>query len=132
MVVAPQPRASGPLRCFAALAIGFVIVAGVNGTFSLLTGADLNLSEEWGIFLFQTLVVAAPFGLFALAGVRGRLPWIVAFALTATLWGIYLAVGLTAHGDGTGANIGLGLLMVVSPAFIAAAGLLAARLIKEV
>ena len=103
----------------------------VNGGFSVVTGADLNLSEEWGVFLFQVLLVAAPFGLLAVAGVGGRWPWGVALVLTAMFWGIYLAVALSSRGDGTGANIGLGLLMLGSPVIVVAAGFLTAKVTKR-
>jgi hypothetical protein len=131
VTVLPEPISDGPSGCFLALGIGFLTVVGINGAFSLLTGADLNLSEEWGVFLFQVLLVAGPFALLAVTGVRGWLPWGVALAFTALFWGIYLTEGLTSRGDGTGADIGLGLLMLVSPAIVAAAGVLTAKMTKE-
>jgi hypothetical protein len=124
------PPAS-PTGCLLAPVIGFITVAGVNGGFALATGADLNLAEEWGVFLFQMLLVAVPFALLGIAGLRSRLSWGVSLALTAMFWVIYLADGLSSWGDGTGANIGLGLLMLVSPAFVTAAGFLAAKAAKE-
>lgn len=93
----------------------------------MLTGAHLNLADEWAVFLFQMLVVATPFFLLALLGVRARTPWLVGIALTAAFWGLLLYVGVTSYGDGTGANIGLGLLMLASPFVISGATLVAGR-----
>lgn len=112
-------RLAGNSGCILALGIGVVTVTSVTGAFSLLTGAELNLDEEWSIFLFQMLLVAAPFGFLALAGVTAKAPWIAGAILTATFWGLYLADGLARRGAG-GANIGLGLLMLLSPLMIGA------------
>jgi hypothetical protein len=124
-VVTPQPAedALGPIGCIYAVAIGVLTVAIVSGAFSLLTGQPLNLAEEWSVFLFQMLIVAAPFGLLALMGIGNRLPWLVGLAPTLALWGYDLFDGVSYqwHPDGTGANIGLGLVMLVSPFVIAAA-----------
>ena len=96
-------------------------IAAESGLFSLLTGRPLNLAEEWGVFLVQMLIVAAPFGLLAILGIASRLPWLVGLALTISLWGYVLFEGVSYqwHPDGSGANIGLGLFMLVSPVFIA-------------
>lgn len=69
------------------------------------------------------LFAGGPFGLLALAGVRNKVPWIVGLAMTAALWGYYFFDGIRYHfsGDRSGANIGLGLLMIVSPIIISAA-----------
>lgn len=103
----------------------------VNGGFSLLTGADLNLPEEWGVFLVQLLLAAAPFALLATVGVQGRWPRAIGLGLTASFWGLCLADGLSRRGDDTGVNIGMALLMLVSPAFIAAACLITAKVTRE-
>jgi hypothetical protein len=121
---APEESAA-PRRfgCLAAPLIGAATAATVALSFSLLTGRPLDLDQEWAVFLFQALIVAAPFALLALAGIRRRAPWLVAGALTLTLWGYYLFEGVSYqwHPDGSGANIGLGLLLLVSPLFIAGA-----------
>jgi hypothetical protein len=119
----PAEDQLGPIGCAYAIAIGVLTVALVSGSFSVLTGQPLNLAEEWSVFLFQMLIVAAPFGLLALMGVGNRLPWLVGLSLTLALWGYSLFDGVSYqwHPDGSGANIGLGLIMLVSPLFIAAA-----------
>ena len=115
----PEP----PTGCFAAVAIG-VITIGINlGAFSLLTGRSPRLGEEWYVYLFQMLMVAFPFGLLALAEIRRRAPWIVGLVLTFSFWGYYLYEGVAYqwNPDGSGANIGLGLLMFASPFIISGA-----------
>jgi hypothetical protein len=123
--VPPPPPAEdglGPIGCFFAIAIGVLTVTLSSLSFSLLTGRSLNLGEEWFVFLIQMLIVAAPFGLLAFMNV-GRLPWLVGLTLTLLLWGyvVFEGVSYQWHPDGSGANIGLGLFMLVSPFFVAAA-----------
>jgi hypothetical protein len=114
----------GPIGCLFAIAIGVLTVTLSSVSFSLLTGRPENLGEEWAVFLFQMLIVAAPFGLLALMDVGRWLPWLVGLVLTLTLWGYFTFEGVSYqwHPDGSGANIGLGLFMLVSPIFIAGAG----------
>ena len=83
------------------------------------------------VLLIQMLVASSPFGLLALAGVRGKLAWAVAIILTIAFWGFYLSVGLKSVGAPPDANIGLGLLMLASPAVIAAAAFGAATYAKR-
>jgi hypothetical protein len=103
------------------------VVAGEALGFSALTGRPLDLAAERGVLLFQVAIVAAPFLLLALAGTRDKLPWLVAFALTLALWGYLLFDGVRYHwsGDTSGANIGLGLILLVSPLVIAGAAMAA-------
>jgi len=113
----PAQHGLGPIGCLFGPAIGLLTVTASSLSFSLLTGRPLNLHEEWGVFLFQMLLVAAPFGMLALMDVGRWLPWLVGLALTLAFWGYYLFEGLSYqwHPDGSGANIGLGLLLLVSP-----------------
>ena len=84
--------------------------------------------EEWPILLFQVLIAAAPFGILARRGVRAKLPWLVAAVLTVCLWSAFFySVWLAARLQ-TGANIGMGLLLLASPFIIAGAALMAAKL----
>jgi len=120
----PQaPTYASPAGCALAIAISVLIVGGAVLAFSLLTGRQLDLEEESGVLLFQVLLVAAPFLLLALAGVRRRAPWLTGLALTLAFWSYYVFEGVSyqRHPDGSGANIGLGLLMMASPVFITAA-----------
>ena len=122
----PSPDAGEgptPVGCALGLAIGLFVVVGVNGGHALITGRSLDLADEWGVFLFQALIAGAPFGLLALTGIRNRAPWLVGIAMTVAFWGYYFFEAVRYHlsGDTSGANIGLGLLMMVSPIIITAA-----------
>jgi hypothetical protein len=118
----PQTPSQGiePLGCLAALVIGLIAVGGTFAGLALFAGRSPDLSEEWPILLFNVLMVAAPFGLLALCGIRTRLPWAVGIVLTLGLWG-WLLLDAVAAAPGRGANIGLGLIMLVSPILVAAA-----------
>jgi hypothetical protein len=110
-----------------AASIGTVTVTVCNGLFAIIAGADLNLTDEWGVFLFQIMIVSIPFVLMAFAGIHSLKPWLVGCLLTAAFWGYYFYVGISSRGDNTGANIGLGLLMLVSPILISGACIFIAR-----
>jgi hypothetical protein len=116
------PSGSG---CLAGALIGFAIVAGGYIAFALLTGRWVDLGEEGIVLLAQMLIAAAPFLMLGAAGVRTLLPWAVGLALTLWLWGSYFWEGVSyqRHPGGTGADIGLGLIMLVSPLAIGAAAL---------
>jgi hypothetical protein len=77
------------------------------------------------VLLFQAGVVAAPFLLLSLVGTRDKIPWLVAALLTLGFWGYLLFDGVRYHwtGDTSGANIGLGLIMLVSPLLISGAAM---------
>jgi hypothetical protein len=112
-----------PAGCLIALALGPVFAIGTAVAFSLLTRRSLNWSEEWGVYAFQSLLVSVPFIAVAVTGTLKKAPWITGLAFTVLLWGYYLYSGVSYqwHPDGTGANIGLGLMMLISPIFITAA-----------
>ena len=116
----PADEAKTPLGCFLALAIGPLVAGGTAVAFSLLTGR--SLSHEWGNIALQALVVSVPFIAVALTGTLRKLPWLVGLALTVTLWGysLYTGVNYQWHPDGTGADIGLGFMMLASPVVITA------------
>ena len=103
-----------------ALAFGLLTVVVFYGSLFAIRGGPQSIpAEEWPFLLFQVLLVSAPFGLLSLAGIRAKLPWLVAALLTVCFWGAYFASGLIAARERTGANIGMGLLMLLSPAVIA-------------
>ncbi|TFI56842.1 hypothetical protein E2493_18015 [Sphingomonas parva] len=106
-----------------ALVIGPLVAFGSAIAFSLLTGRSLNLAEEWTVLIWQAISVSIPFIVVAVTGTKKKAPWIVGLVLTLTLWGYYLVEGVSYqwHPDGSGANIGLGLIMLVSPLVITAA-----------
>jgi hypothetical protein len=111
----PIDEAKTPMGCFLALAIGPLVAGGEAIAFSLLTGR--SMSEEWGVIAFQSLLVSFPFIAVALTGTIKKAPWLVGLALTLSLWGygLYRGVSYQWHPDGSGADIGLGLIMLASP-----------------
>jgi hypothetical protein len=108
------------LAALLALVIGVVVVAANALLFTLLTGRPLTYAND--VEPHQVTIVAIPFLVLALIGVGHRRPWGVGLALTLALWGFVLFDGVRYqwNPDGTGANIGLGLLVMVSPLFITA------------
>jgi len=123
----PPASVDGPYGpgCGIALLLGVAVAAGTAVVFQLLTGRATGLGSEAGPLTAQALLAAAPFAALALAGARRPLPWLSALALTLLLWGWFLAAGISYqwHPDGSGANIGLGLVMLASPLPIGAVGL---------
>jgi hypothetical protein len=101
-----------------ALALGAFFPAAVAGA-GLLGGRPLNLAEEGAVLLFQMLWTAIPFLLLALLGVRERLPWLVGLIPTTLLWLLLLV-------PTDGANIGLGLLLMIAPIPLSIAVIVAA------
>ena len=121
---AASPLPSGAL--LAALAIGIMTITLVNGLLSAWTPVALNLRDEWPIYLLQAAIVAFPFVILAFFEQTSKLVWVFGLALTAAFWGYYLFDGLNDTGEG--ANIGLGLLLLISPLIITGACFLVARL----
>lgn len=108
----------GPLAVLA-LAIGALTILVVVGLAVLVAGRAPPV-DEVPIFLILILVVSAPFLLLALLNVRSGSPWVTGIALTALFWGLLLIDGIARAGDGSGANIGLGIIMLLSPIIISA------------
>jgi hypothetical protein len=116
-----EPPQSGCGGCSVALAL--VFLPGV--VLSVLTGPLPG--EEWPFALFYGLLLAVPFAYLALDGTRHWLPWLVATLLTALSWGALSASVISSARDQTGANIGMGLLMLASPVVITVGAWLANR-----
>ena len=114
------------LLCISAL-IGMATVGSVFYMHSRTTGQEYDLSVEYGFFIVMAAMVSFPFAVLSLLGISRRLPWLVGLFLTFALWGWDFYDGVANWGTGRGANIGLGLLLTVSPALIAVACLIAAR-----
>lgn len=87
--------------------------------FTVLTGRPLVFASD--VEPVNAMLVAAPYLVLALTGARRVLPWIVGLAMTLSLWGyaLYSGVSYRWDPDGSGANIGLGLMMLASPFIIA-------------
>jgi hypothetical protein len=101
-----------------ALSIGVGVVALESVLFDSLTGRHWAFGDD--VEPVNVLIVAIPYLGLALAGARRLRPWIVGLALTLSLWGyaLYSGVSYQWNPDGTGADIGLGLIMLASPFII--------------
>jgi len=115
--------------CIVALAFGFVIVAIFYGVCAIVIGGPRGgLSwEEWPFLLVQILIAGAPFGVLVVKRIKAKLPWLVAGILTLCFWSMLAYSVSQAARDETGANIGMGWTMLVSPLVIAGAALLASK-----
>lgn len=109
-----------------ALAIGVAVVGGEGLLFSLLTGRPMHFASD--VEPFNALIVAFPFLVLAAMRNSDLLPWLTGLALQLALWGYALQNGVSyqRNPDGSGANIGLGLMIIASPIFITLACLAAA------
>jgi hypothetical protein len=117
--ISPLPGSRLPLFLLA-IAIGILTTAADVGTSSIVAGHHLDAGGAYASYLMQVAMIAAPFLLLALLNVRARGPWLLAFALTVSIWGYALYDGLRYQpsGDRSGPNIGLGLLLFASPILI--------------
>lgn len=113
-----------------AIAIGLITVVIFNGTVMIVGGIPRHLEFEIIISVIQVILVSIPFLLNAFLNIRLVASWIVGIALTSSLWGYFLYYVISHRGDGSGANIGLGLLICISPIIISTACLFVAR--KEI
>jgi hypothetical protein len=110
--------------CLVAVLIGLGTVA--------LTNADAIVASgdgTWGItrsvLAVHVVLVALPFIAISILPNVGRAAWLTAGILTAIVWSLPSLDQLVRKGEG-GANIGLGIFMLISPLFILG-GALAAR-----
>lgn len=102
----------------AAVGIAAVTVGG-SVVLSIQAGSHIDLTDEWGVLLFQIVMVAVPFVALTLAQVRSRWAWVTGVVVTLLFWSAYLGSAYLSHGGGV--NIGMGLLMLASPLIVAAA-----------
>jgi hypothetical protein len=119
--------------CVLAIILGFITVAVFYALSSMVFGPPRGgiPAEEWPVLLMQVLIAGSPFGVLALKGVRAKLPWLVALVLTVCFWGaLFYSVWLAAQNQ-TGANIGMGWLMLASPLFIAGGALILAEIARS-
>ncbi|MGZ8336794.1 MAG: hypothetical protein ACXWU1_09050 [Allosphingosinicella sp.] len=120
-------RARAVLR---ALAIGVLVVTATAGI-AAVAGRPIGLgelNEALPVFAFQAFMVALPFLVLAMAGITARAAWLTGLALTVALWGYSLIDALVLATPERGANIGLGLIMLVSPVLISIACVATARI----
>jgi len=101
-----------------ALAIGASVAITTDVLFTLLTQGPMEFASD--VQFMWVAIATAPFLALALIGVRKRRPWLVGLWLTLALWAYLLFSGVSYqwNSDGSGANIGLGLIMLFSPLVI--------------
>lgn len=120
------------MGCILALAIGALIVVVFYGALLAFLGAPRPIpTDEWPFLLFQILFAAAPFGFLALVGIKSTAPWLAAAVLTILFWAAFFVSVLISARDGTGANIGMGLVMFVSPLVIGGGAWLVSHLTTD-
>lgn len=106
----------------AALVIGLAVVAACNSVWAIAGG--FPIATFWDEASPAQVVLASfPYLVLAIFGITARRSWITGLSLTAVFWGYYLWD--ISHYEGGGANIGLGILMLLSPIPITGASLLA-------
>lgn len=112
-----------------AIAIGIFVVATVNGILWLFGGVEYHMKSYIWLFSVDIATVSAPFILLALLHIHSKQAWLMGMAMTLLLWGYYLFDGLRGDTEGNvGANIGLGLIILVSPVIISLVCLVVAKL----
>ena len=100
---------------FAALGIGVALVALAH----LASGGPLAVSI---LDLMLLIMVAIPFLVLAMGGIRDRLPWLTGLVLTAAIW-VYILFGdhQPSGGGRSGTGTGFGLFVLASPLLISIA-----------
>lgn len=124
-------RISGAWLALAAIGIGIAVVALYDILFTLLTGRPIVFAMD--VEPVNALIVAIPFLILAFLGARTLLPWLVGLALTLAAEAYALVDGVTYqwHPDGSGANIGLGILMIFIVPPVISAACVAAYLLEK-
>lgn len=104
------------------LAIGLVVVGLCNTVWAAVTGAPIATMWRENSAI-QIALAGLPYFVLAVCGINAQRAWVAALSVTAAFWGYYLWDII--HYTGVGANIGIGILMMVSPVAVTASGLLA-------
>jgi hypothetical protein len=100
---------------FIALGIGVAIVA-------LSKAASAGPIAFSALDVMLLVMVAIPFLVLAMGGIRGRLPWLTGLALTFVTWGYILwGAGQPSAGGRAGTATGFALIVLVSPLLISIA-----------
>ncbi|HWT13703.1 MAG TPA: hypothetical protein VN231_13190 [Allosphingosinicella sp.] len=115
------------LAVLVAIAIGLSTGILFRVSISIIDQTPINITKGFPAFLFHVVLVSIPFLLLAFLEIRAKLPWVVGIVFTAALW-IYVVYDFSVRrADGSGANIGMGLILLVSPIFVSAVCLFTAR-----
>ena len=104
-----------------ALVIGTTVTLGERVVFAFALSRDIDLSEA-GVLITNGVLVALPFAYLALCGCTRSFPWLLGLTLTLAVRWWWLADGIAYQRapDGSGANIGGAMLMLLSPFVITA------------
>lgn len=109
--------------CLAALLVGLGTV-GLMNVDAILAGGAAPPDETWPILAVHFVLVTLPFIVLSLLPDAGRVAWLTAGVLTVIVWSLPSVDQLVRKGDG-GANIGLGIFMLISPLLILGGALVA-------
>ena len=106
-----------------AITIGIVMIGIYVAVRSIATSTAPELPGTAPVPFYEVGFISLPFLILAAVGVTNKASWVTGIVLTAAFWTLFL------YGTNTseGANIGLGLLLIVSPALIAIVCLIVAR-----
>ena len=129
--VEPESAAGAPLGVrlillLVGLGIGAITVVAFDLILSVVSGDDVQLTEGITFLGAMSVWVSVPFLCLAFIGVVNKVPWIVALALTFLIWGYMLADSIASLDSDGGANIGLGLILAISPAVISVVSVIVA------
>jgi hypothetical protein len=97
------------------IGIGIVVEIGSELIHSIYTGRRFDITQG---SIISMVVIAIPFVLLAVIGVRSIVTWSAGIILTLLFWGFALFDALSHWGSGRGVNIGLGLAFYLSPIII--------------
>jgi hypothetical protein len=111
-----------PVLALLSVSIGAAVVLADRLLFGWFLGRPVDWSEPVAL-LVNAVLVSVPFIALAYRGSRRLAPWLLGFALTAALWWHALQKGIAFQRapDGSGVDMDLAFMMLLSPAFIAAA-----------
>lgn len=105
------------MGCALAMFIGICVAIIAVSLSAYLSGRfSINFREEAPLFITWAVQIALPFAALALIKARDWQSWVIGILLTAVFWGALILDPFLR--DGGGANIGLGLVMIVSPFII--------------
>lgn len=102
----------------AGLGIGIVTLATFMIIHSFYTGTDFQVEDGLSFLAIQAGWISFPFLTLAILGFSSKLPWVTGIVLTIALWGYSLFDAISNWDTDRGANIGLGLILLLSPGII--------------
>ena len=108
-----------------ALGVGLMFPLTVNAIFAISGGLDIR--GEWFALSVQCIISVGPFIILVMTGLGNRWSWGAAILVTGALWGYYLFDALSRSGSGTGPNIGLAVMLGISPIVISIVALAVGR-----